>query len=67
MKIIVFDDDPTGSQTVYGCPLLLSWDKKILESINSMSEDILKYKGYPIGKSIREDGCEAIINDIFKF
>ena len=26
----------------------------------------MKYKGYPIGKSIREDGCEAIINDIFK-
>ena len=26
MKIIIFDDDPTGSQSVYGCPLLLSWD-----------------------------------------
>ena len=25
MKIVVFDDDPTGSQTVYGCPLLLNW------------------------------------------
>ena len=31
MKIIIFDDDPTGSQTVYGCPLLLSWDEKSLE------------------------------------
>ena len=31
MKIIIFDDDPTGSQTVYGCPLLLSWDEKTLE------------------------------------
>ena len=30
MKIIVFDDDPTGSQSVYGCPLLLSWDKETL-------------------------------------
>jgi len=30
MKIIVFDDDPTGSQTVYGCPLLLKWDKETL-------------------------------------
>ncbi len=28
MKIIVFDDDPTGSQTVSACPLLLSWDQK---------------------------------------
>ncbi len=31
MKIIIFDDDPTGSQTVYGCPLLFSWDQKNLE------------------------------------
>jgi len=31
MKIIIFDDDPTGSQTVYGCPLLLNWDAKTLE------------------------------------
>ncbi|MFO7628772.1 MAG: four-carbon acid sugar kinase family protein [Prochlorococcaceae cyanobacterium] len=26
LKVIVFDDDPTGSQTVHGCPLLLRWD-----------------------------------------
>ena len=25
-KIVVFDDDPTGSQTVHSCPLLLRWD-----------------------------------------
>ena len=31
MKIIIFDDDPTGSQTVYGCPLLLNWEEKTLE------------------------------------
>ncbi len=31
MKIIIFDDDPTGSQTVYGCPLLFNWDEKTLE------------------------------------
>ncbi len=31
MKIIIFDDDPTGSQTVYGCPLLLNWDEQTLE------------------------------------
>ena len=30
MKIIVFDDDPTGSQNVYGCPLLLKWDQETL-------------------------------------
>ena len=30
MKIIVFDDDPTGSQTVNDCLLLLKWDYKTL-------------------------------------
>jgi len=26
LKIVVLDDDPTGSQTLHGCPLLLRWD-----------------------------------------
>jgi len=26
MKFVVIDDDPTGSQTVHGCLLLLKWD-----------------------------------------
>lgn len=25
-KIIVLDDDPTGSQTVHSCLLLMKWD-----------------------------------------
>lgn len=29
-KIIVLDDDPTGSQTVHSCLLLLKWDVEIL-------------------------------------
>lgn len=29
-KIIVLDDDPTGSQTVHGCLLLTSWDEAVL-------------------------------------
>ncbi|PZD71526.1 hypothetical protein C1752_06146 [Acaryochloris thomasi RCC1774] len=29
-KIIVFDDDPTGSQTVHSCLLLLQWDVETL-------------------------------------
>ncbi|MBV5261669.1 four-carbon acid sugar kinase family protein [Synechococcus moorigangaii CMS01] len=29
-KIIVIDDDPTGSQTVHSCPLLLRWDVETL-------------------------------------
>ncbi len=27
---MVLDDDPTGSQTVHGCPLLLRWDSETL-------------------------------------
>ena len=30
MKIVVIDDDPTGSQTVHSCPLLLCWDVRTL-------------------------------------
>ena len=30
LKIVVFDDDPTGSQTLHGCPLLLRWDRATL-------------------------------------
>lgn len=30
LKIIVLDDDPTGSQSVHGCPLLLRWDPTTL-------------------------------------
>ena len=30
MKVVVIDDDPTGSQTVHGCLLLLHWDVSTL-------------------------------------
>ena len=30
MKVVVIDDDPTGSQTVHSCPLLLRWDVETL-------------------------------------
>jgi len=29
-RIVVIDDDPTGSQKVHGCPLLLRWDADAL-------------------------------------
>ncbi len=41
MKIIIFDDDPTGSQTVYGCPLLLNWDEKTLEKAFTKSSPLV--------------------------
>jgi uncharacterized protein YgbK (DUF1537 family) len=30
MKVVVIDDDPTGSQAVHSCPLLLRWDVQAL-------------------------------------
>jgi len=30
LKIVVVDDDPTGSQAVHSCPLLLRWDHRTL-------------------------------------
>ena len=41
MKIIIFDDDPTGSQTVYGCPLLLQWDENTLEQAFKQSSPLI--------------------------
>ena len=32
LKIVVLDDDPTGSQTVHSCPLLLRWDAGTLRA-----------------------------------
>ena len=32
----------------------------------AMANNILSYKGNPIGKSIREENCEIIVEDIFK-
>ena len=32
LKIVVFDDDPTGSQTLHSCPLLLRWDPASLRA-----------------------------------
>ena len=34
--------------------------------VGGMANNILSYKGKLIGKSIKEDNCKAIINDIFK-
>ena len=34
--------------------------------VGGMANNILNYKGNAIGKSIKEDNCETIINDIFK-
>ena len=34
--------------------------------VGGMANNILNYKGIPIGKSIKENDCNAIVDDIFK-
>ncbi len=34
--------------------------------VGGMANNILHYLGHPIGKSIKEDNCDSIIDDIFK-
>ena len=34
--------------------------------VGGMANNVLSYKGNPIGKSINENNCESIIDDIFK-
>ena len=34
--------------------------------VGGMANNILRYKGNPIGKSIKEDKCDSTIDDIFK-
>tara|TARA_Y100001968_G_scaffold324142_1_gene362923 strand:+ start:5759 stop:7117 length:1359 start_codon:yes stop_codon:yes gene_type:complete len=41
MKIVVFDDDPTGSQSVYGCPLILDWNERILDKAIDQPSELL--------------------------
>jgi len=45
--------------------LIPKFDNVII--VGGMANNILKYKGYSIGKSIHENNCETIIEDIFKY
>ncbi|WP_415290801.1 phosphoglycerate kinase [Candidatus Pelagibacter sp. Uisw_136] len=43
--------------------LIIKFDNIII--VGGMANNILKYKGYEIGKSIQEDNCDKIIEEIF--
>jgi len=73
MKIIIFDDDPTGSQTVYGCPLLLNWDENTLEKAFKQSSPLIfilantrSLSSVLADKKIR-DICSSIKNFFSKY
>ena len=68
MKIIIIDDDPTGSQTVNGCNLILKWDYEtllkglkdssnllfILANTRSLSKEDVKIRLKEICSALRE-------------
>ena len=43
--------------------LISKFDNIII--VGGMANNILKYKGYPIGKSIKEENCDQIIKEMF--
>ena len=43
--------------------LISKFDNLVI--VGGMANNILKYKGYPIGLSIKEDDCDKIIEEIF--
>ena len=62
MKIVVFDDDPTGSQSVYGCPLLLNWDEdSLLEGLGHKSSLLFILANT---RAMSEEGAELITKEI---
>ena len=44
--------------------LIPKFDNVII--VGGMANNILSYKGKPIGKSVKEENCEAVINEIFE-
>ena len=66
MKIIVFDDDPTGSQSVHGCPLLLSWRDDMLSKGLSKDSPLLfllantRAMTHQKAKSTTREICQSI-------
>ncbi len=45
--------------------LISKFDNIII--VGAMANNILKYKGHQIGKSIQEENCNKIVEDIFKY
>ncbi len=81
MKVIVIDDDPTGSQTVNNCLLLLKWDYStlvkglksksnlffILANTRSLSENDAKLRLEEICNSLKKVISKESYNEEFIF
>ena len=62
-KIVVIDDDPTGSQTVHSCPLLLTWDvdclRRGLRHPSQLLFVLANTRALPPGEAARRN-CEIV-------
>ncbi len=79
LKVIVLDDDPTGSQTVHGCPLLLRWDQDslrrglahaspllfVLANTRALEPDGARQRVIAICRALRPLLAEAQNNGVF--
>jgi len=64
MKIVVIDDDPTGSQTVHDCLLLLKWDCSTLVKGFEAKSNLFFIVANT--RSLSENNAKLIIEEICK-
>jgi uncharacterized protein YgbK (DUF1537 family) len=61
-KIIVLDDDPTGSQTVHGCLLLMHWDVDTLR--RGLQDDSPIFFILTNTRALTKDQAEAVTREV---
>ena len=64
MKFVVIDDDPTGSQTVHDCLLLLKWDYSTL--IKGFKSESNLFFILANTRSLSENDAKLTIEEICK-
>jgi uncharacterized protein YgbK (DUF1537 family) len=62
IRIVVVDDDPTGSQTIYNLPVITSWDQALIEAM--MQEDHPGFFILTNSRSLPESEAVAINREI---
>ena len=64
MKFVVIDDDPTGSQTVHNCLLLLKWDYSTL--VKGFESESNLFFILANTRSLEENNARLVIEEICK-
>ena len=64
-KIIVLDDDPTGSQTVHSCLLLTRWDVATLKE--ALADSAPLFFVLTNTRGMAADAAAALTRDVMQF